>query len=75
MIEGRFRFLRHDHWFAQEGGSTLMTDVFEFRSPFGPLGRLVDGLFLRGYLKRLLVNRNACLRQAAESDQWKQVLI
>jgi hypothetical protein len=28
-----------------------------------------------GVTSGLLVNRNACLRQAAESDQWKQVLI
>lgn len=74
MIEGRFAHLHHDHWFTADGDITRMTDVFDFRSPFGPLGRLADALFLAGYMKRLLAKRNACIRQAAESEQWKQVL-
>ncbi len=43
-----------------------MTDVIEFRSPLGPLGRLVDALVLRGYLKRLIARRAEVLREELE---------
>jgi hypothetical protein len=46
-----------------------MTDVIRFRSPVGPAGRLVDRLVLTGYMTRLLVQRNAWLRAAAEAER------
>jgi hypothetical protein len=46
---------------------TDMVDVFDYTSPLGPLGRLADGLFLRRYMARLLRDRNAYLKRAAES--------
>jgi hypothetical protein len=39
----------------------------EFRSPFGPLGWLVDRLFLTGYLRRLLEGRCQAIKREAES--------
>jgi len=41
-----------------------MTDTVEFASPLGPVGRLVDRLFLERYLTRLLERRNAWLLEA-----------
>lgn len=43
-----------------------MHDTVTFRSPFGPLGRLVDALFMREYMRRLITERNAIL--AAELE-------
>jgi len=61
MVEGAFSFMRHDHFFEARGGQTLMKDRFEFASPLGVVGRVVDGLFLRRYMLRFLVVRNAAL--------------
>jgi ligand-binding SRPBCC domain-containing protein len=68
MIRGRFRSFEHDHFFAEtEPGVTVMTDVIVFASPLGPLGALVDRLVLKAYLRRLIQERNAVIKEAAES--------
>lgn len=38
-----------------------MRDIITFRSPFGPLGALVDRLFMRAYMRRLIEERNEVL--------------
>jgi len=67
MVRGRFKTFRHDHFFAATPTGTRMTDVLEFGSPFGVLGRLVDALVLTRYLDRLLRQRNAIVKRAAEA--------
>ncbi len=66
MTRGIFRSMRHEHRFLAESPGTRMIDRFEFFSPLGPLGRLVDWIFLRDYLSRFLQERNALIRAAAE---------
>jgi len=51
-----------------------MKDRFEFESPFGILGALVDSLFLSAYMRRFLVRRNQILKQLAETGDWKRYL-
>ena len=69
MIRGAFASFEHDHFFTPLPDSrTEMRDHLVFRSPLGLFGRLAD-LFLRGYLRRFLVARNAVIRQAAESPE------
>ncbi len=58
QVRGPFGRWWHEHRFEAVDGGTLMVDVVEFRSPLGPLGRLVDRTFLTGYMKRLLRQRN-----------------
>jgi ligand-binding SRPBCC domain-containing protein len=74
MVEGAFREMKHDHVFEMRDGRTVMVDRFEFRSPLGPLGWLVDRLFLAGYMRRFLIKRNAILKRTAESDEWRRYL-
>jgi ligand-binding SRPBCC domain-containing protein len=66
MTAGAFRSFAHDHRFEERGGRTVMTDVVEFRSPLGPVGWLVDWLFLVGYLRRLLGGRCSAIKHRAE---------
>jgi ligand-binding SRPBCC domain-containing protein len=74
MVEGAFRMMRHEHHFEQDGEGTLMMDRFEFESPFGWIGRMFDRLFLEGYLRRLLEQRNAGIKRIAESGKWRGYL-
>jgi ligand-binding SRPBCC domain-containing protein len=74
MLTGAFSRMQHDHRFESREGKTVMLDRFDFQSPLGPLGRIVDRLFLAGYLRRFIVKRNAILKQTAESDAWKKYL-
>ncbi len=66
MTAGAFRSFAHDHRFEECDGGTVMTDEVVFRSPFGPLGWLVDSLFMTGYLRRLLAGRCLAIKQEAE---------
>jgi hypothetical protein len=45
-----------------------MVDVAEYSSPLGPIGRLVDALFLERYMTRLLKQRNAWLAETLSSQ-------
>ncbi|MEV8172749.1 SRPBCC family protein [Microbacterium sp. NPDC077486] len=66
QIAGPFRELRHEHVFEEHPRGTLMRDTVAFRSPFGPLGRLVDTLVLGRYMERLIAERNTALVAAIE---------
>jgi ligand-binding SRPBCC domain-containing protein len=57
QIRGPFKSFRHVHEFEATATGSIMTDRVEFTAPFGILGRLVEGLVLRRYLRRLITNR------------------
>jgi ligand-binding SRPBCC domain-containing protein len=75
MVSGAFKSMKHDHEFVPQPLGTLMVDRFEFESPFGIVGRIVDRIFLAGYLRRFLVRRNEILKNLAESEDWKKFII
>ena len=69
QVRGPFAFWRHEHRFEPiASGGTQMIDVVEFRSPGGPVGRLVDRAVLSRYMAKLIRQRNAWLQQALESS-------
>jgi ligand-binding SRPBCC domain-containing protein len=76
MLKGAFRLFEHDHFFedASAGGNvaTLMRDVLEFESPFGPVGRWFNRVYLTGYMERLLRARNEVVKRAAEERFRRQ---
>lgn len=74
MVEGIFKRFRHEHHFETEGDQTVMTDIFEYQSPFGILGKLADFIFLENYLRSFLKKRNTAIKEVAESDEWKKIL-
>ena len=61
QIAGPFASFLHEHTFAEHPQGTLMRDVVTFRSPFGPLGRLVDRAIMRAHLQRVIAERNRTL--------------
>lgn len=73
QIKGPFKSMVHDHYFTKNGSYTIMKDVFEFRSPFGVLGRLADGLVLRRYMTGLLLKRNETIKMFAETERWREL--
>ncbi len=59
QVRGPFSSFRHEHAFRPlDDGRTMMTDVIEFRAPFGPIGRLLDRCVLCDYVRRLVRIRN-----------------
>lgn len=75
MEKGDLRSMKHEHYFKQIDNGTLMIDVFRFEAPYGILGAIANKLFLRKYFEKLLTIRNDIIRQYAESDKWKFVLM
>lgn len=67
MVKGTFKSLKHQHFFKEQKGCTLMTDRFEFESPFGIIGKLFNKFFLKKYLQNFLLERNAIIKKTAES--------
>jgi ligand-binding SRPBCC domain-containing protein len=74
MTEGFFRYFAHEHRFTSNGEITLMLDLIELRSKFGPLSRVIDPLIIVPHLRRFLLARNKAIRSAAEADEWKRYL-
>jgi ligand-binding SRPBCC domain-containing protein len=75
MVSGAFKEFKHRHYFKDLNGRTIMNDVFDYKSPFGILGKLADKIFLEKYMTDLLIERNHIIKEFAESDKWKQILL
>lgn len=74
QVSGPFAALVHDHRFEPVEGGTRMREEFRFRSPAGPVGRLVDAAVLRRYLRGLLDRRTCRLATIAEGEEWHRFL-
>jgi ligand-binding SRPBCC domain-containing protein len=74
MVKGAFKSLKHQHYFESTDYGTLMTDRFDYVSPFGILGKLADIIVLNKYMTNLLVKRNDTIKDCAESGKWKLLL-
>jgi ligand-binding SRPBCC domain-containing protein len=69
QTKGPFKWFRHQHTFVASDGGTVMIDEITFESPVGPVGSLVDRVFLEGYMERLIADRNAVLKIEAEAQK------
>ena len=67
MVAGACRSFAHDHRCESANGCTTMIDEVWFRSPYGLLGRVVDGLLLTRYMRGLLATRADTIKRSAES--------
>ena len=67
MVSGAFSRFDHDHSFEDIGNCTQMTDTFDFTSPLGILGRIANVLFVTRHMRKLLINRNAIIKNVAEN--------
>ncbi|AWH84763.1 cell division protein [Flavobacterium album] len=76
MRKGAFRGFRHEHIFTEENDATLMTDIFDYQSPYGIFGRIADALFLEKYMRNLLAERNRIIKEFAEDEtKYRTVLM
>jgi len=72
--EGSFKMMKHEHHFKPCENGTIMIDIFEFETPYGMLGKILNSFYLTSYIKRLLEHRNKTIREFAESSKWKRLL-
>ncbi|MEK3980194.1 SRPBCC family protein [Psychrobacillus sp. FSL K6-2836] len=69
MVKGAFHSFMHTHDFLEVPEGTLMIDTFDYKSPFGILGKLADKLFLERYMKKFIISRSMELKKIAEKDR------
>ncbi len=72
MVSGAFSRFDHDHKFEACEEGTIMTDGFDFSSPFGPLGHVANWLFVTRHMRNLLSERNKLIKSVAESGDAKR---
>jgi len=68
MQKGAFKSLKHIHEFNYSNGKTVMTDTLIFEAPLGILGRVVEKIILKNYMKKFLEARNTQLKKWIESN-------
>jgi len=75
QVQGDFRMMKHEHHFKPCDNGTLLIDLLHFEAPYGIMGHWLNALFLTNYMKKLLEQRNKTIKEVAESDRWKRLLI
>ncbi len=75
QIQGDFKMMKHEHHFKPCENGTLLIDLFHFETPYGIIGKWFNSLILTNYLKKLLEQRNKTIKEVAESDRWRLLLI
>jgi ligand-binding SRPBCC domain-containing protein len=73
-IAGDLKLMKHEHYFKQVENGTIMIDLMNFESKFGWLGKVLDKIFMKKYLTKLLEQRNAVIKDYSESNKWKHLL-
>lgn len=69
MQQGAFKRLKHVHEFEQQGNLTIMKDTLYFEAPYGLVGKIVEKLVLKNYMRRFLEHRNRGLKNLAERKE------
>ncbi|WP_268847778.1 SRPBCC family protein [Flavobacterium aestivum] len=66
MEDGKFKSFRHEHFFKEENGITIMKDKLQYETPFGFIGKLFDIYFLKKHIINLLLERNKILKEVSQ---------
>ena len=73
--QGDFKGMKHEHHFKPCDNGTIMIDLFHYEVPYGTAGRWFNSLYLGRYVKKLLELRNKTIKEFAETDRWKKLLV
>ncbi len=68
MINGHFKSFKHEHYFKEGNGLTIMEDHLFYETPFGLFGKLFDKIALKKHLTNFLLYRNKVLKEISEGN-------
>jgi ligand-binding SRPBCC domain-containing protein len=75
MMSGAFKSFWHKHEILKhKPGEVLLIDDFRYETPLGPLGDIAYVLFLKRYMERMIESRSIHLKNALESEIWRNFL-
>ena len=70
MVKGHFKTFEHRHTFNKiSESSTMMTDIIEYQLPFHVFGVIIDKIFLKKYLTKILTKRTLDLKKITENNE------
>ena len=69
QLKGHFKSFKHQHLFSQKENQTIMTDILDYETPFGFIGKLFDKLLLVNHLTNFIIYRNTILKELSENHQ------
>jgi ligand-binding SRPBCC domain-containing protein len=75
QAEGDFKMMKHEHHFKPCENGTIMIDLFHFEIPYGSIGKMFSRVYLTRYMKKLLEHRNNIIKEFAETEKWKKLLL
>jgi ligand-binding SRPBCC domain-containing protein len=75
QAKGDFRMLKHVHHFKPCDNGTIMIDLLSFETPYGAVGRLFNAVYFNRYMRNLVTRRNNTIKEYAETDKWKRLLM
>jgi ligand-binding SRPBCC domain-containing protein len=75
MIKGDFKSFHHEHHFKTAENGTIMIDIVQFETPYGFIGTMANAFFLKSYIEKFMLKRNDTIKEYAESQKWKAILI
>lgn len=75
MLKGDFKTFVHQHYFKPVNNGTIMIDILEFESPYGIIGKLFNAVYLKKYLEKFLIKRNDVIKEYAQTEKWKAILL
>jgi ligand-binding SRPBCC domain-containing protein len=68
QLSGPFTMWKQRRDFTKVNGGTMLTDTVEYAVPFGPLGRIVDRLFVRKQIHSMFAYRQARTKALLEDS-------
>ncbi len=74
MQSGDFKKFVHEHFFEKHENGILMKDKLLLEAPFGLFGKLAIAIFLKNYIRNLVIRRNKIIKSYAESGAWRKIL-
>lgn len=69
QLIGHFKSFKHQHFFIQKENLTIMTDILDYETPFGFIGKLFNKLLLVNHLTNFIIYRNTILKELSENHQ------
>ena len=63
QVKGPYKLWRHRHSFSDVAQGTLMRDEVEYELPFGIMGELAHGVFVRRQVEEIFRHRNQVIAE------------
>jgi ligand-binding SRPBCC domain-containing protein len=73
QVDGFFKNFKHEHYFKSCENGSFLIDQITYEEK-GIAGQLADKIIFRNYLMKILDIKNTSIKQAAESNRWKQYI-